>query len=140
VMGWMDMWEAPMPSKKEGWAGSLTLPRELTIDTQGHLLQTPIAELTSLRGEETAIAASRLDNEQRLLLPKAEAVELMVSWEGAASHAERYGLRLGKGKMIFHRDYLVVILREATLRLWLSPLSKKLDSRVKKKTTPASII
>ncbi len=30
VIGWMDMWESPMPSKREGWAGCMTLARELS--------------------------------------------------------------------------------------------------------------
>ncbi len=29
VIGWMDMWESPMPSKREGWAGCMTLARAI---------------------------------------------------------------------------------------------------------------
>ena len=30
-MGWMDMWNSPMPSQQEFWAGCFTLPREINF-------------------------------------------------------------------------------------------------------------
>jgi beta-fructofuranosidase len=30
VIGWLDMWESPLPEQQDGWAGMLSLPRELT--------------------------------------------------------------------------------------------------------------
>ncbi len=48
VIGWMDMWELPMPSKREGWAGCMTLARELS-ESNGKLLQRPVHEAESLR-------------------------------------------------------------------------------------------
>ena len=32
VFGWMDMWESDFPEKADGWAGALTLPRELILN------------------------------------------------------------------------------------------------------------
>lgn len=95
VMGWMDMWESPMPAKQEGWAGSLTLPRELSINPQGQLRQNPIAELTTLRTAQRTIMPCWLDATPRELEKSAQAIELELSWDCTNSHAQRYGLRLG---------------------------------------------
>lgn len=50
VIGWMDMWENDMPEKKDGWAGALTIPRELTLKNN-HLYMTPVRELKNLRNK-----------------------------------------------------------------------------------------
>jgi beta-fructofuranosidase len=65
-----------------GWAGALTLPRDLTLDPAGHLVSTPAPELYALRGLATrhTLTAGRpaehldlppgpLDLELRLRLP-----------------------------------------------------------------------
>ncbi|MCV5598001.1 glycoside hydrolase family 32 protein, partial [Escherichia coli] len=38
IMAWMNMWDYPMPTKREAWAGCLTLPREL-FERHGRLCQ-----------------------------------------------------------------------------------------------------
>lgn len=51
AFGWLDMWEEDFVESKEGWAGMLSLPRELYINEKGRLCQRPVAELINLRGE-----------------------------------------------------------------------------------------
>lgn len=51
LFGWMDMWEAEMPEKADGWAGALTLPRELTLKNQ-KLFMKPVKELVNLRSHQ----------------------------------------------------------------------------------------
>lgn len=101
VMGWMDMWESPMPGKQEGWAGSLTLPRELSLGSQGQLLQNPAAELTTLRADHYSLTPCWLESGQQVIHEQGDGIELELSWDCAASHAERYGLRLGSGLELF---------------------------------------
>ena len=48
LIGWMDMWGKPYPTQKDGWAGALTIPRELHV-RNGRLLQVPAPELKALR-------------------------------------------------------------------------------------------
>ncbi|MGO2547038.1 glycoside hydrolase family 32 protein [Mammaliicoccus vitulinus] len=48
LIGWMAMWESPMPEKEDGWAGALTLPRELVL-LDNHLYMKPVDELKELR-------------------------------------------------------------------------------------------
>lgn len=48
VYGWMDMWESEFPEKVDGWAGALTLPRELVLK-DNRLIMQPVRELEKLR-------------------------------------------------------------------------------------------
>lgn len=41
IMGWLNMWDRNVPSDKYGFAGMLTVPREVSIK-EGRLYQTPI--------------------------------------------------------------------------------------------------
>lgn len=48
VLAWFNMWEQPHPEEADGWAGALTLVRELQL--QGDvLLQRPLDEMLGLR-------------------------------------------------------------------------------------------
>lgn len=61
VIGWMDMWESPMPSKREGWAGCMTLARELS-ESNGKLLQRPVHEAESLRQQHQSVSPRTISN------------------------------------------------------------------------------
>ncbi|XP_018320180.1 uncharacterized protein LOC108733496 isoform X2 [Agrilus planipennis] len=47
-VAWMGMWESNFPESEEGWAGALTIPRELYLE-EGKLIQKPIRETKLLR-------------------------------------------------------------------------------------------
>lgn len=49
---WEDRGDAEVAAA--GWAGALTLPRELTLGPTGHLVSSPAAELLELRGTATS--------------------------------------------------------------------------------------
>ncbi|MEU6183961.1 glycoside hydrolase family 32 protein [Streptomyces coeruleorubidus] len=57
LWGWS--WEARDPQwvREAGWAGLLTLPREVTLAEDGSVRQRPAAELLALRGERTVTSA-----------------------------------------------------------------------------------
>lgn len=48
AFAWMAMWESSMPEQKDGWAGALTIPRELILKDD-HLYMRPVKELLALR-------------------------------------------------------------------------------------------
>ncbi|WP_406224075.1 glycoside hydrolase family 32 protein [Streptomyces canus] len=64
LWGWS--WEARAPAwaVTDGWAGVLTLPREIHVDEDGMLRQKPAAELLALRGEHTVHAAGETHGPQ----------------------------------------------------------------------------
>jgi len=97
VMGWMNMWDSPMPSQSEGWAGSLTLPREISMNADGEIRMRPIVELETLRKKVKCIPPVILDNRTKLLAEDVTAQEIQLAWNRTDSTAERYGIRLGNG-------------------------------------------
>ncbi|ELI8661114.1 sucrose-6-phosphate hydrolase [Escherichia coli] len=99
VIGWMDMWESPMPSKREGWAGCMTLARELS-ESNGKLLQRPVHEAESLRQQHQSVSPRRISNKY-VLQENAQAVEIQLQWALKNSDAEHYGLQLGTGMRLY---------------------------------------
>ena len=55
MLAWMDAWECNIPSKGDHWAGALTLPRELSLDSNGQLKMQPLPELARLRQKPVAL-------------------------------------------------------------------------------------
>lgn len=66
LFGWMNMWEADMPEQVHGWAGALTVPRELTFNEAGKLLMKPVEELKLLRGEKSAFGPKMVSATEKL--------------------------------------------------------------------------
>jgi beta-fructofuranosidase len=58
LIGWMDMWQGEFPTRRDGWAGAFTFPRELFLEN-GKVCQRPVEELALLRRKERF--AGRLD-------------------------------------------------------------------------------
>lgn len=51
LIGWIGLPDNHYPTEEEDWEGSMSLPRELHI-RDGHLIQTPLLKMQSLRGKE----------------------------------------------------------------------------------------
>lgn len=58
LIGWFGIGDSAYtnPTVPLGWQHCLTLPRELTVDSNGDVLQNPIRELISLREEKLSIS------------------------------------------------------------------------------------
>lgn len=50
VVAWFNMWEVPHPEEVDGWAGAMTIIRELVL-VGDRLLQKPLEDMISLRDE-----------------------------------------------------------------------------------------
>lgn len=99
IMAWMNMWDSPVPTRSEAWAGYLTLPREV-FERDGRLCQRPVREVESLRKKCQPLSPVRLQGLQ-LLTENVQAAELLVTWHTVDSHAEHYGVRLGDGLRLY---------------------------------------
>lgn len=104
VIGWLAMWESPMPEKADGWAGMFSLPRELTLGEDGRVRMQPVKELEILRGECHACAVNPLSNDTVLLQANLQAAEIALELDVSRSTAEQFGLSLGKGARIYVDD------------------------------------
>lgn len=94
VIGWMDMWDSPMPSKADKWAGALTLPREITLSKDNQVLIKPIAEVEKLRGESETFLNLELKNIKKDLKLNSRQCELIIQINLTKTTAERAGLAL----------------------------------------------
>jgi beta-fructofuranosidase len=92
AIGWMDMWESPMPSKEHGWAGALSLPRELTMTDDHHLLMHPVPELEQLREQRVDVSVSSVTNENKDTGVRGDLLEIRVSFSLQDTTAEEFGL------------------------------------------------
>ena len=48
MIAWKEMWDRNFPTREEGWAGTYSLPRELSYE-DGHFIQRPVREIESYR-------------------------------------------------------------------------------------------
>jgi beta-fructofuranosidase len=101
VIGWLDMWESPLPEQQDGWAGMLSLPRELSLGADNRLLMRPAQEVESLRRAWFPWPVSTLNNQQITVADCCEAMEVNLHWDMANSCAEQYGLNFGEGLRVY---------------------------------------
>ncbi|WP_049610640.1 glycoside hydrolase family 32 protein [Yersinia massiliensis] len=101
VMGWLAMWESPMPEKADGWAGMLSLPRELTLDKKGQLRMNPVKELELLRGDCRRWQVSELSHQTIVVEQGGQPIEIQLDLNIPLSTAEQFGLNIGQGARIY---------------------------------------
>ena len=78
LIGWLDMWHSPMPEQEDGWAGQMTVPRELHVK-DGKIFSTPVKELELLRGEKVSYENLLLDKPTKLDGVSGEVGELLAT-------------------------------------------------------------
>ena len=95
VYGWMSPFVEPVPMQQDGWCGQMTLPREITLGEDGDVVTAPVAEMEGLREDtvDFGMVEFALDGE-KTLLDDAEAVEIEMTIDLAASTAERAGIKV----------------------------------------------
>lgn len=54
MIAWKEMWDRSFPSRSEEWAGTYTLPRELTV-ADGQLIQRPVREIEAFRSAPVCV-------------------------------------------------------------------------------------
>ncbi|MFP3123082.1 glycoside hydrolase family 32 protein [Ectobacillus funiculus] len=94
VIGWMNMWESQMPEQEHGWAGALTIPRELQLHDDGKLLMKPVVELKSLRENNISVQTMIVSENVRLDEVKGDRLEIIAKFSLANTSAEKFGLKV----------------------------------------------
>lgn len=95
VYGWMSPFVQPIPMEDDGWCGQLTLPREITLGDDGDVVTAPVAEMEGLREDTLDHGSITLDMDgEQVIADDAEAVEIEMTIDLAASTAERAGLKI----------------------------------------------
>lgn len=61
LIAWKEMWDRNFPTRTEGWAGTYTLPREMSV-VDGRLVQKPVREIGKYRSGKVASACLHADD------------------------------------------------------------------------------
>lgn len=99
-IGWMNNWETNLVPTSP-WRSAMSIPRSLTLTRSGDallLMQGPVEELRTLRGERVAVGPVDLE-EGKDAMPhpmKGQRLEIVAEFE--AGTATEFGLRVLKGK------------------------------------------
>ncbi|WP_066174944.1 glycoside hydrolase family 32 protein [Bacillus marinisedimentorum] len=92
MIAWMTMWENDLPEQEFGWAGAMTVPRELSIE-DGRMYSRPVPELQTLRGNEVAYQQVTIDGEKELEGIAGDCYELELAVDMTQSAAFTLKLR-----------------------------------------------
>lgn len=97
LFAWMDSWEIEIQSKKHSWAGALTLPRELSLDSYGRLKAYPLSEVNTLRTKQLFVGGVALHNDVEDL-PEVDlenmGIEVILDIDLAETNADHVGIVL----------------------------------------------
>jgi beta-fructofuranosidase len=95
LFGWMDMWFNPMPSKAYGWAGAMTIPREVFLLPEGKLGFRPVKELEDLRNKHQSHLSFTLTPENNVFsIMDGDSLEIIVEFDLTACLAKSFGIKL----------------------------------------------
>jgi beta-fructofuranosidase len=77
MIAWMQSWERNIPSDKFGFAGMMTIPRELTVKNN-KLIQNPVREIENYRSNKVEYRNVKIDGEVILDNIKGNCIDLMI--------------------------------------------------------------
>ena len=91
LLAWMQSWKGEIPTNEHNWAGALTLPRELALDSAGRLVVRPLASWKSCNSEALYFRGTLVtDGAPPLIQPRGLEGE---SWgRSAGTGASEYGI------------------------------------------------
>lgn len=94
-IGWMSNWRYANETPTQGWRGAMTLPRELFLTANGHLIQKPIKELENLRTEHIHFKNEMLAPDKGLLSHlQGKTWEIIAEFE--LEEAREFGIKVCK--------------------------------------------
>lgn len=103
TIGWLSMWGAEMHEAQDGWAGQMTIPRELRVKN-GKIFSLPVKELQKLRkGKEISYKKLSITEPTKLDGISGEACELIVNVDAAKSKKFSIAVRAGEGEQTILR-------------------------------------
>lgn len=146
LIGWMGIGDIPYknPTTELGYQHCLTLPREITVDEDGTLLQNPVRELQALRtekqmledGESTGIdlpfeLTAEVTGPFTLQLDEA----VKVKWDGKTAELQFLDDTVGQGRQVRKAELkkckeIQVIADQSSLEIYFDGGKKVMSSRM----------
>lgn len=91
LIGWMQQWFQSNVTAEDGWAGAMTIPRELTLEG-GAFKQRPVGEVESLRGPVRQLGAHEVGG-QPLKVDTGASAEVRVLLGPSSARVARIAVR-----------------------------------------------
>ena len=109
LIAWMQAWEnARDRAHPHGWAGMMTVPRELTVEA-GRLVQTPVRELLKRRGKKIEYRDYPARNRSVFDKLKGRVYDMVITVRaGGEADYSRFDLRLAEGR-VGEEDYETIL-------------------------------
>ena len=96
AVGWMKACESGMSERRDGWAGALTVPRELHLTADDRLTMQPVAELELLRRTVVLAASMPVDGVLDTGV-SVGAADILIDMDLSGSAARQVGFELVAG-------------------------------------------
>lgn len=126
AIGWMDMWEAEMPTKADGWCGALTIPRVITLDEHNKVLMNPVEEMKLLRETEQRVYQDHTFTGSCMSEVHEDLLEVKVVYDLTKTSAASVGVKLrGAGQ---EETVITYSIADQKLSLDCSKSGKKTDA------------
>lgn len=96
LIAWFDMWETAKPTARQGWAGMLTLPRELFM-WHGRVCMRPAKEMKNLRLQETVHCANAFVADEITIFNRPDykkGLEIYLVCDLRRTSAAQFGVRI----------------------------------------------
>ncbi|WP_078549405.1 glycoside hydrolase family 32 protein [Litchfieldia alkalitelluris] len=93
MIAWMAMWESEMPEQKRGWAGAMTIPRQLVLK-EDIIYSIPVEELKELRTGEVSYENQPVEGEKEFSGVEGDCFELEMIID--TNSADQFGVKLRK--------------------------------------------
>lgn len=97
LIAWMDQWETEFPTKGEGWAGAMTVPREIKLNKEGEVRFQPVEELNILRKtleKQSELEFSKLFTSET----RGQAIEIKSTFDLSKTNSESFGINVLKSE------------------------------------------
>jgi beta-fructofuranosidase len=97
IIGWMGIWSDPdLPTKSHGWAGAMTLPRELTLLPDGKVSILPVQEVQQLRNEHYPFSNILISPQSSNILHdvKGDCLEILAEFDLESCNATEFGFKV----------------------------------------------
>lgn len=97
LISWMEHWSSSFPTKEEGWAGAMTVPREIKLNEEGQVRFQPVEELQVLRQNEEKHQDL---NVLKSFTPetKGQSIEIKSTFDLTKTKSETFGLKVLKSE------------------------------------------
>lgn len=132
LTAWMQMWDRELPTQKDGWAGAMILPRELSLKGT-KLVQAPVKEIEKYRAAKAEYSHVLLEQSPVSLDGiKGKRIELIAEFDVQSS--ERCGVKLFVGKntqtlVYYDAHKKVVVLDRSKSGVYISGNEANCDTR-----------